>query len=700
MHTIEYFEKSRASRLLFIAVILWATILRFYNLADQSLWYDEGFSIALAKASWAKAIAWTAQDVHPPLYYLLLHLWIRLCGDSAFAVRAFSALFGIAILPLIYLIGRHVLGEATGLVATFLATLSPLGLYYSRETRMYALATFLVLLSSDLLLRITNARCPRERRILWWATYLFTSLAAAYVHYFALPVLVAHALYFGVWWWMAGRPSAYLREAVSVLIVWALGYAPWSAVLINRYLYDTGYWAATMPFLLALYRVFTSLSVGESVLEPLSWYVTLGYIALLIVSALQFVQACRKSHTIPPLSFLWICLLIPAILIAFLYSRKPRISPRHSMLISPAFLLLISAALVQLTSTAGQFVASTSALTRFVGTSVPKRFVVGTSVPKRLVVGTSVPKQRSSKLRPISILAAFIAICFVLATSVYADYNLFCNPDLRRPDFRAAVGYIREHRAPDEAVLLISGHMFPIFDYYCPGCERYPIPNDPLLRVDHRLTLQFIDQLQPIMAGKRGAWLLLWQDYVVDPQHIVANLLLSQGTELPVPAFHGVGVRHIQLSPGAQFVWNDAVTLPAPFHWQGGITLREARVNSLAFHHGETMQLTLYWSTDSPIKESYTIFAHVAQGETHTQHDGIPANETRPTNTWRPGEIIEDRHIIEIPSWLPPGEYELQLGFYRHTPEGLPRLPVVDEAGQVIGSEIILGAVRILADGQ
>ncbi|MGQ9494472.1 MAG: glycosyltransferase family 39 protein [Anaerolineae bacterium] len=671
MHTTSHPTKLHADHLLLLAIILLATFLRFYQLDSQSLWYDEGFSIALAKSSWAKAIAWTAQDVHPPLYYVLLHLWIRFCGDHAFTARAFSALFGIAILPLLYLMGKRTLGQAAGLTAALLATLSPLGLYYSRETRMYTLATFLSLLASYLLLRITAVHGSQSQGKLLglWGIYLLTSLAAAYVHYFALPVLVAHAIYFGIWWLTVGRPLPRLREAISVLMLWTVGYAPWAAVLINRYLYDTGYWAATMPFLLALRRVFTSLSVGESIQEPVAGYIALGYIVILLAGLPQLVQAQQKSRQLHPLSFLWMYLLIPAVLIAFLYSRKPRISPRHSMLLSPAFLLLLSTSLVQ--------------------------FVVGTSVPKKR------SKLRTTNIsRPLlSLLPALTAFSLILVTSCYADHNLFFNPAMRRPDFRAAVSYIREHRTPAETVLLISGHMFPIFDYYCPGCERFPMPDDPLLRVDHMVTLHIIDQLQLITTGKHGVWLLLWQDDVVDPQHVVANLLLSQGKELPVPSFHGVGLHHIQLSPEARFVWNDDVILPTPVHWQGGITLREARVNQLTFHHGETMQLTLYWSTDRPIPKSYTVFAHVASGETHTQHDGIPANGTRPTNTWRPGEIIEDRHIIEIPPWLPPGEYELQLGFYHFTPEGLPRLPVVDEAGQVIRSEIILSPVLVLADG-
>lgn len=662
MHTSCQPTKPRSSHLLLIAIILLAALLRFYSLADQSLWYDEGFSIALAKSSWAKAIAWTAQDVHPPLYYLLLHLWIRLCGDHAFAVRAFSALFGIALLPLMYVMGKRLLGQAAGINAALLVTLSPLGLYYSRETRMYTLATFLVLLASYLLLRIVDARCTPKRRILLWSAYLLTSLAAAYTHYFALPILVSHAIYFCLWWLTSGRPLPHLREAIAVLMFWIAGYAPWAHVLLNRYLYDTGYWAATMPFLVALRRVFTSLSVGETVWEPTAWHIAIGYVILLFIGLPALFRAQRESRKIHPLSFLWISLLVPAFLIAFLYSRKPRISPRHSMLLSPAFLLLLSTTLQQ------------------------------------FVVDTSVPKKRTTNILA-SLLPACIAFAFVLATSAYADYNLFFNPDMRRPDFRAAVNYICEHRAPDEAVLLISGHMFPIFDYYCPGCERYPVPDDPLLRVDHMLTLQFIDQLAHIMAGKHGAWLLLWQDHVVDPQHIVANLLLSQGTELPVPAFHGVSVRHFRLAPDAKFVWNSDISLPANFRWQGGIILHEARVNALEFHHGGTLQLTLYWSTDKPIPESYIVFAHVAHGETHTQHDGIPANGTRPTSAWRPGELVEDRHIIEIPAWLPPGEYELQLGFYQVTPEGLPRLPVVDERGNVVGSEVVLSSVIILADG-
>ncbi len=109
------------------------------------------FSIAMARASLTDSIAWTAQDVHPPLYYHLLHFWIRLCGDTALATRFFSLLVSVASIPLFYLLARRAMNSTAGLVVALLATVSPFCIYYAQETRMYALVTFLTMLSSHLL---------------------------------------------------------------------------------------------------------------------------------------------------------------------------------------------------------------------------------------------------------------------------------------------------------------------------------------------------------------------------------------------------------------------------------------------------------------------------------------------------------------------------------------------------------------------
>ena len=50
------------------------------------------------------------------------------------------------------------------------------------------------------------------------------------------------------------------------------------------------------------------------------------------------------------------------------------------------------------------------------------------------------------------------------------------------------------------------------------------------------------------------------------------------------------------------------------------------------------------------------------------QSDGIPANWTRPTTGWLPGEYITDAHTLTIPPDAPAGDYILYAGLY--VPDG------------------------------
>ncbi len=360
-----------------------------------------------------------------------------------------------------------------------------------------------------------------------------------------------------------------------------------------------------------------------------------------------------------PELFMWIYLLLPVAVISFLYSRRPKVTPRYSMLVSPAFVALAAV--------------SVSRLGRWSRQRVDR-----------------------GKVGWASLIAGSVG-ALALATASFADYNLYFDPSLRKPDFRGAVRYVCQNRAWDEAIVLVSGHMFPIFDYYCPESDRYLIPDDPVLRLDNQVRLDVVDHLQQVVEGKSAVWLLLWQDDVIDPQDIVAGLLLSQGRELPVPAlFHDVRIRHIELSTDAHFAWESWLSFPVGAHWEGGIELLDARINKKWFRRGDPIQLTLYWRTDRRVERSYTVFVHVERDGERTQHDGWPANGARPTISWRPGEIIEDRHLIEIPYWLPAGVYPVSVGLYDHGATGAPRLPVIDADSVAMADHIVLGSIRLL----
>lgn len=93
------------------AIVLVGAFFRIYHLGTQSLWLDEAFSVSVSKMGLLQLIQATAADTNPPFYYIVLHYWMSVFGDSEFAVRLLSALFGLLAIPLIYLVGRQLFDE-------------------------------------------------------------------------------------------------------------------------------------------------------------------------------------------------------------------------------------------------------------------------------------------------------------------------------------------------------------------------------------------------------------------------------------------------------------------------------------------------------------------------------------------------------------------------------------------------------------
>ena len=138
-------------------------VLRVLLLGNKGLWLDETFSVWLANHSVVDMLQWIARiDQHPPLYYLLLHYWIALNGDTPYTVRLLSALFGAATIPIIYLIGKRMSGVVMGLAAAVILALSPFNIRFAQETRMYTCLTFNAAVAIYALVRLlTDSRSIR-----------------------------------------------------------------------------------------------------------------------------------------------------------------------------------------------------------------------------------------------------------------------------------------------------------------------------------------------------------------------------------------------------------------------------------------------------------------------------------------------------------------------------------------------------------
>ena len=112
---------------------------------------------------------------------------------------------------------------------------------------------------------------------------------------------------------------------------------------------------------------------------------------------------------------------------------------------------------------------------------------------------------------------------------------------------------------------------------------------------------------------------------------------------------------------------------------------------------GEMLHLTLYWQAQQGMDVSYTVFVHLldAQNRIWGQQDSVPDRGQYPTTGWLEGEVVEDEYEIPVDSSAPPGEYLIEVGLYDATQPGYPRLPIMDEQGQIIGDRVLLREVEI-----
>jgi len=168
-----------------------ACVARLYQITYPVLWMDEAYTVRLASMPFEQIIEHTLRDVHPPLYYILLHYWIEVFGDSLWSVRFPSAVLGSLSVAVPMMIAARIANRRAALLVGVLFALLPIAVRYSQETRMYALLG-LLLLGATLLLLCWVARPERHRYLVGYGLLMSLGL---YTHYFTLSCAAAHWLY-------------------------------------------------------------------------------------------------------------------------------------------------------------------------------------------------------------------------------------------------------------------------------------------------------------------------------------------------------------------------------------------------------------------------------------------------------------------------------------------------------------------------
>ncbi len=198
-----------------------ALLTGLYDLGAESFWLDEASSVWIATRPWAELWPVMAGDPHPPLYYLILKLWIEVFGASEVAVRLPSVIASVlAVIGLTRWLSRAA-DERLVLLAGGLLALSGLHVHYAQEARPYALLACLAVWATDRLW-VWHTQGGRGAGVL----YALVATALAYTHVGGLFVLTGH----GLWWVWVQRMQAW--RAVWVPLAVALAYGPrWPTLL-------------------------------------------------------------------------------------------------------------------------------------------------------------------------------------------------------------------------------------------------------------------------------------------------------------------------------------------------------------------------------------------------------------------------------------------------------------------------------------
>ncbi len=213
-----------------------AALLRLPNLA-RAYWVDEGISVGVASHHLAQIPSLLRHDGSPPLFYAILHFWVRAFGGSQVSTHVLSLLISLAVVVIAWWCARRLFGPSVGRYAALLAATSPFLNWYATETRMYPLVCGLAMLAVTGSVR---ALLSRSRRDFVLAVVAF--IALLYTHNWALYLFALTIAALTGWTLLRGDRRQLLWIAAGALVVVA-AYLPWLPTFLYQARHTAAPWA-------------------------------------------------------------------------------------------------------------------------------------------------------------------------------------------------------------------------------------------------------------------------------------------------------------------------------------------------------------------------------------------------------------------------------------------------------------------------
>jgi len=463
--------KSNEIILVLLLIILLGSFLRIYSLGSESIWLDEAFSIDVSQQSVALIIE--KVELHPPLYYIILHFWMLLFGTSEVATRSLSAIFGIISIFLIYQVGRTLFNHRVGLISGFLSGISYFHIYYSQETRNYSLLLLLTLLSFFLFIKILRA--DKARR-LYFPLLFLANICLAYTHIFGLFVIMSQVFYFILLW----KKYKQLRIwFFGLQIATLLFFLPWIPTLIGKISAILhGFWIGEPSLMYVVSTIRTYVGSGWGQIPLLVVFFFLCLMGLFPMKRLDGKWSLSKPlSSMKDLSWSISLAQVEEILLLLIWFSFPIVVP-----------YIIS---------------------RFFTPIYITKYTISASPALYLLAAKGINTFTNKKaIYPILML---IAVLSVPGLQHHYAHDV-------KPQWRETVDFIEYNSQADDAIIFCADFVQQPFDYYYRGdLERFGIDRDVK---DTQTIAAIVDKA---VAGKERLWLILAyegeafiEDYLID----------------------------------------------------------------------------------------------------------------------------------------------------------------------------------------
>ncbi len=488
-----------------------AAVLRCARLDHSSLWIDELQTWYNINRGAPMGLTEVLENIHGPLYALLLHGWVRLAGDSEWALRAPSVLFGVLTVPALAWLASRWLGRDAAAPAAWLAAGSPFLVWYSQEARNYSLLVLCVALAMGALVAM------RERvsagRLVLYAGATATGLLSNFSFVLLAPAHVRA-------WFASGPARAARLRAMAVTAALALLVAlPWVPRLASTWDWSrlrpqreavegetplrgaTTFHAGAVPYALHTFAVGYTLGPSLRELKRDASAATLRrHAPALAATALVFgalglagLAELRRRRRLGD-ALLWIAVPLVAVSYAAIQNFKV-FHPRYVAVTLPALLLVVAAGLLRLP-------------------------------------------------RPARAVAA-IAIVGLWSVSLAQFYG---DPAYVKDDFRAACREVSARARPGETVIA-AGAEDPVIYYYVHRFHgRLPVNTYWLGFSAHPVRMDA--EFDLLTRGAAGAWVIVGRSEDLDPAGAFERRLGERYPGAERIAYAGVNLWHIPREAG------------------------------------------------------------------------------------------------------------------------------------------------------